>query len=50
MTECIDGGRTTRAGRPLHAAVVYDSDDTLLDRAGRKRITLKAPGKYVARP
>lgn len=34
MTECIDGGRTTRAGRPLHAAVVYDSDDTLLDRAG----------------
>ena len=34
MTECIDGGLTARrAGGPLHAAVVYDSDDALLDRA-----------------
>lgn len=30
MTECIDGGR---AGGPLHAAVLYDSDDVLLRRA-----------------
>ena len=34
MTECIDGSRAARrAGGPLHAAVVYDSDDALRDRA-----------------
>ena len=33
MTECIDGTTARRAGGPLHAAVVYDSDDALLDRA-----------------
>jgi anti-sigma regulatory factor (Ser/Thr protein kinase) len=30
MTECIDASRTVG---PLHAAVVYDSDDALVDRA-----------------
>jgi anti-sigma regulatory factor (Ser/Thr protein kinase) len=30
MTECINGGR---AGGPLHAAVLYESDDALLRRA-----------------
>ena len=30
MTECVDANRTARrAGGPLHAAVVYDSDDML---------------------
>ena len=34
MTECIDGSRAARrAGGPLHAAVVYDSDDALEERA-----------------
>ena len=34
MTECIDASRAARrAGGPLHAAVVYDSDDALGDRA-----------------
>jgi len=34
MTECIDANRAARrAGGPLHAAVVYDSDDALGDRA-----------------
>ena len=34
MTECIDANRAARrTGGPLHAAVVYDSDDALGDRA-----------------
>lgn len=34
MTDCIDGSRTARrGGDPLHAAVVYDTDDTLVERA-----------------
>ena len=39
MTECIDGSRT--AG-PLHAAVVYDSDDAL--RARRRAVRARRPG------